>query len=168
MIQKDWAKDLLVDEPDGIPRYKAIQRDGSASGPDIYLKLSSAVMQQPTLFVAAFLNAVLDRDDVTGELFPKLRSRIWGAVGQVMDSTVYHGGTASPATLAYGSIGLDDTGTMSVGDKNGNAVQQAKMSDLTSAVSVIDGALEKIDTGGWRQWINNPFDLDIITAMGLQ
>jgi hypothetical protein len=154
MIEKNWAKNLITDEPDGIARYNVINRDGTIAQHEVYLQIASLVMQNPTLFVASFLNALLDRDSDTGELFPKGKTRKWGASGKIMESLICHGGANSLDTLDYGSLGIDDAGNLSVGDINGKAIRVASKNSL-------DGG-----TGGWAQFVGNPLDFDIISAMG--
>ncbi len=133
MIEKNWAKDLITDEPDGIARYNIVTRDGTIAQHEVYLQLASLVMQNPTLFVASFLNTLLDRDSDTGELFPNGKTRPWGASGETIKTQIYHGGAQSQTNLNYGSLGIDDFGNLSVGDKDGKAVKLATLKDLKEA-----------------------------------
>lgn len=133
MIEKNWAKDLITDEPDGIARYNIVTRDGTIAQHEVYLQIASLVMQNPTLFVASFLNTLLDRDSDTGELFPNGKTRPWGASGETIKTQIYHGGAQSQTNLNYGSLGIDDLGNLSVGDKDGKAVKLATLKDLKEA-----------------------------------
>ena len=74
-IEGNWAKDLIVDEPDEIPRFNVVLRSGAIQTQDVHLRLSSPIVQNPTMFSASQLNAFLDRDNVTLKLYPKLITR---------------------------------------------------------------------------------------------
>ena len=61
-------KDLVVNEPDGMKRINAINRDGSIAMRDVRMVISSPIVQEGTLFTNNMANVMLVRDTDTGEL----------------------------------------------------------------------------------------------------
>jgi hypothetical protein len=149
-IIKNPLKDLIVNETDGRPRFNIVRRNNTTGETDIYLRLSSPVLQNPSLMTAAIFNTLLDQESTTSEWLSKIKARDWETrTGSAHDMIAYHGGDKSLNSLQNCELGFDNKGNLSVGDSNG-----------------IAHLLAWSGWGGWQQFIFNGTSTNIYSAMG--
>lgn len=129
-MPREW-RDNTYDEPDLLPRYNFVARNGSTALADVKAEISSTVIQEGDRVGAAVFNLVSEVDD-DGTPLLKIDGGTYADKPGTIQLLHQASGETLPAAVEYGEPLVTTNGTLYVGNSTGSPVQQATSSDVST------------------------------------